>query len=210
MTLQLLKADPTRAIESCNFLVDYRTAPRGPLGGNISLSEKNTRVNVSVLEIKPGGTDYYFPYNTHGFGPVQGIGSAQVTNPRNGCVAVTGGMNGCALGVYFKNNEYRFVHDANGMYARNLVDVGEQVCRITADAYWPDQPPIFSHNDAPTVPICQFICVFANGVWHVGCFGISTGFNSSTRSNTDVAGTFEPKRGKYRGHFSENSTLLQS
>ncbi len=212
MDLHNLRINPRETIESRNFFVNHKNIP-GVLGGNVLIQSQRKSSGVNILKIYPGGDDFYFPYNAHtsdgGYG-YDGIGSVNIQEPvRSGTIAITGGMNGCALDVYFKNAQYLFVHDNNGRYANNIINPGVRVCRIEAEAYWGGFDPARRYNNAPVYSICQFICIYANNYWHVGCFGTVKGFNRSTRQSSDIVDAFEPLGGKYRGYFNANIHLIQ-
>jgi hypothetical protein len=201
MKLEELRNGPRAILEKEDLYANYDNIP-GPLGGNVSISASVIKT-VNMLKISPGGADYYYPYIFLGAGVVN------VQMPvTNGTIALTGGMNGCALDVRLKDGYYSFYHDNNGNYMTAVKDPGIQVCRIEVDAYWGGYE-IKTYNGAPTTPIVQFVCVYSKNYWHVGASGILLGMNTKTQKCTEVVDTFIPTRGKYRGYFNDTIHLIQ-
>lgn len=202
MSLQQLRTQPQSTLQKHHFFADCSQMPLAPLGGNVKLTE-TTAKGITTLLVNGGGTDYYYPYI------MMGAGVVNIQTPvRPGTVVVTGQMNGCALDVRLKDGYFSFYHDNNGAYMNAVNNPGIQLCRIEANAYWGGFK-MRQYNGAGLVPTVQFICVFMNNVWHVGCSGIMLGFNPRTRKATDIVESFIPLNGKYRGFFNENINLIQ-
>ena len=147
--------------------------------------KKVNRINTLILTQAPGD-DYYFPY-------IQGAGSVEIPkqNLKNGALILTGGMNGCALDVRYKDNAYIFYHDQNARSLSNKVDIGRCVCRFEPKDYWPSEVPM----DNRSYPIIQFICIYLKGEFHVHCYGILT------NGQTTPLRLFKPRGSVYRGKF---------
>ena len=189
-----LRLSPRQAVASKMFYVDTQGMNNTQIGCSVRIKPEIQR-GITVLKITPGGNDYYFPY-------VQGVGEVSVGATNNipeGTIAVTGGMNGCALEATVKNNQFVFYHDQNGRCMNGVRNAGRTVCRITEASYWPQNIQMMQHQ----YPIIQFISVYRNSFWHVVCFGLFTDGRHS------VNGGFEPLGGRYRGYFNDNIKLMQ-
>ncbi len=156
-------------------------------------------INEMTVAPSESGADFFFPYIWEGtgnvaVGPVNGIAE--------GTIVVTGGMNGCALEVTTRNDQFFFYHDKNGRSLGKVRNAGTTVCRITSRAYWPDD--FANIGRAEQIPLVQFICVYRYGCWHVLSFGLYVD------NRLNVIGGFEPVGGRYRGHFNDNIRLMQT
>lgn len=200
-----LRNAPMRTLGCQAFYVDNRN--RIQLGFPVELTEdriwlrEGFRIRViNRLVPRPSqyyGRDYYFPYRQ------QAAECVVVQHPPEGCIAVTGGMNGCALEVTLRHGVYTFYHDANGENMHRVGNAGTRVCRIEADAYWDDHAiEALMVGMPPPAPIVQFVCVYKAGYWHVGCTGLLL-------RGDRIVGTFVPKGGKYRGYFNDTFHLMQ-
>lgn len=193
--LMRLRTNPTQDALYKAFYVDVSGMAGAQIGGPVRISHEEQH-GITVLKITPGGSDYYFPY-------VRGVGQVTVGpvgRIPEGTIVVTGGMNGCALEVTVRNNQFVFYHDQNGVSMRGVWNAGRTVCRITEAAYWPTHFVMAQTR----YPIVQFICVYRYGFWHVLGYGIYT-----NGGNVPVAG-FPPRDGIYRGYFNDNIRLMQS
>lgn len=159
--------------------------------------------------------DYFFPYRHISEGELyNGMGYCEVplqNLPNYGLVS-TAPMNGCALEVRWNNNSQRFVfiHDKNGRSLPPCSSNESCICRITANYYYGftnQQMDLFRVQGI--FPFFQFICVFINGFWEVGCWGIC--FNDRNEQfafmtpcqNGNFQNTF------YEGKFNQYSLLIR-
>lgn len=161
----------------------------------------------NTLTLVSGSSSYYFPYITGG-----NAGYIDVPNGcKDGTMAITGAMNGCALEVRYSSNKncYTFYHDANGRSMPPLEDGQKIVCRITADHYWDD-----CFNEKAKAPGCfatvQFICVYYESKWYVGCSAVLVESRNEGVGITinNVKDSLMPKEGRFKGYFDSNKTLL--
>lgn len=167
MTLSQLRAHPVDALSRNIYLFEYQgeSKPSSGMVGNMGSSASAS--SCHVLTYQPGGSpgiDYYFPYGTEPRG-------VSVDEPIDGAIAITGGMNGCALQVNAIGGKMVFYHDNNSdrMHRAEPPEAGTMVCRIPVSAYW-DGAWYAANNFKDTVIIYQFILVHRGGNWHVGCF----------------------------------------
>ena len=108
-------------------------------------------------------------------------------------------MDGCALEVCQKGEEYWFYHDSDGNSMHKVHDPGRRLCRITSEEYWDDA---FDNMRIDVIPYVQFICVYQRPFWHVGSFGIKLGNHSA------IEGVFTANTGNYVGCFGPGQSLL--
>lgn len=171
MSLQNLRQAPRQAMANAVYYLAV-AFPHGPtrcLLGQVGLQPRGF-YELAMVPAPLGGIDFYFPY-----GPVpQGVTAPAA--PGNGAIAITTGMNGCALEVVVKNGNYVFYHDTNGK-RMGLVHVaggvGTTVCRVEAASYWDNAwaNHVFQQG---RIPQYQFLCVFHGNYWHVACFRFAT------------------------------------
>lgn len=160
-------------------------------------------IELKVVEIA-GGHDYFFPY-TH-YTP-QGVTANHL---RSGAIAITPGMNGCALEVVVKNDQYVFYHDRNGRSMKHVHikgGIGYMVCRIEAGAYWDEEWATDTLKRGLT-PIYQFLCVYKANFWHVGIyrFGITIKNNKVSLGGPGIGPEI---RDAYVGYFNKTIRLIR-
>lgn len=111
------------------------------------------------------GHDFYFPYlnGRNGFGHV----IVPEVNLVNGSIAITDGMNGCALEIFANKKErtYLFYHNQDGGNPINPgMDGYVRICRITSRAYLPNDIHRWMTekgvNPFRCSPSIQFLCVY--------------------------------------------------
>jgi len=130
--------------------------------------------------------------------------------PPEGTIAITTGMNGCALEVVDKDGSYVFYHDRNGN-SMNSVNVpggvGTTVCRVTAESYWDD---VWAANQMQMGRAVQyqFLCVFKRSFWHVGCFRFGTD-GSGVRVAHGGPGVGPGQDSAYVGYFNQTIRLIR-
>ena len=132
--LDILRNDPETACKSYSFTVDGGSMNANPTGGACTVSCEKINDQVYKLVVKAGGIDFFFPYMNATTG---GVGECTVpVGQRDGTLALTGSMNGCALQVNRNGNSFIFYHDSNGssLAARGNVP-GAQVCRVEYKSY---------------------------------------------------------------------------
>jgi hypothetical protein len=155
---------------------------------------------VTVLTISAGlagssNKDYYFPYIPGTVGKVV-VADADV---KAGVLAVTGGMNGCALEVRYGDG-YVFYHDANSEH-RGDMDDGEVLWRTEPDEDWgKGRGKLPPGTTKERYPLVQFICVYQEGMWHVVSWGI---FTDGSKTPVGVWSLVGPT---YRGNFNRSHT----
>ena len=202
MSLQQLRQAPQQAATATNYYLSV-TAPYGPtpcILGQVGI----TPGGLCTLQMVPaplGGIDYYFPY-----GPVP-AGVIVPAAPGNGTIAITTGMNGCALEVVVKNGDYVFYHDTNGNrmgQVRVAGGVGTLVCRIDDSNYW-DNTWASHIVQQGLIPQYQFVCVFRGNYWHVCCFRFATTRGLAPQIMRDGPGL--GINGAYIGYFNQNVRL---
>jgi len=206
MGLSRLRDDPFSEIQKSYFFFPMDGLPtldpdhmtqgiRGRLSEKSYRSLRDRYYSVFKLQFtqEANGTDYYFPYT---FGTDGGFGSVAIPydEVQNGTIAITGGMNGCALEVRADNErrQYVFYHDTNGNNHNAIERIGgELICRIDADAYYGreviDEADRL-HNRYPYYPInwvVLFICVYHKSYWMVVASGVY-------HYGNDVQGVFIP------------------
>ena len=166
MPLHDLRQDPAQILSTEAFFVkpfvlDYNI----PLGFSVTCEEKivNT-VNYLSIKNNINGRDFYFPWK-HNYAAYVGV-----SNPRDGCIVMTAGMNGCALEVRYSDGRYYFYHDDGGRSMNTANNQFQTICRITENSYLNIralEQGVKIHANT----IYQFICVYLNYSWHVGCMG---------------------------------------
>ncbi|KVT66464.1 hypothetical protein WK56_29795 [Burkholderia ubonensis] len=198
--LMNLRTFPRQVADKHIFYLKNFTAggPQNGYRAKISATLVNG-INEMTVAQSEGGADYFFPYIWEGtgnvaVGPVNGIAE--------GTIVVTGGMNGCALEVTTRNDQFVFYHDKNGYSMGKVRNAGTTVCRITSRAYWPNEFERIGQRGQ--MPLVQFICVYRHSCWHVLSFGLYID------NHRNVTGGFEPVGGRYRGHFNDNIKLMQA
>jgi hypothetical protein len=127
-----------------------------------------------------------------------------------GAIAITTGMNGCALEVVFKNGNYVFYHDRNASSMGSVAvpgGVGTICCRIGPDSYWDATwaNQVFSQQQ---VPQYQFVCVFVGNFWHVGCFRVASN-NAGTVVHSGGPGLGPNIGSSYVGYFNQSIRLMR-
>lgn len=199
--LRALRVNPIATITNHDIYVDVKLMGTRP-GGPIIITENDyTIYSYFMIQSAQNGTDYYYPFIPRNVGDIRNV------NPIDGTVVVTAGMNGCALEVRHSNNGYHFYHDADGKYMSTVCNPGTRVCRIEASAYWDDRFMISYKAMQFAQPAICFICVYKNGLWHVGAFGFRFKFNPNGEDT--INSCFVPKNGKYRGYFNDTICLIQ-
>ena len=201
MSLQNLRQDPRQAMGNTVYYLAV-AVPYGPtpcLLGQVGVQPLGF-YQLTLVPAPIGGIDFYFPY-----GPVpQGVSTVA---PGNGAIAITTGMNGCALEVVVKNGSYVFYHDTNGN-RMGLVQVaggvGTTVCRVVADNYW-DNVWATQVVQQGHIPQYQFLCVFRGNFWHVGCFRFAT--TPGLAPQVVHGGPGLGLNGSYIGYFNQTVSL---
>ena len=109
--LALLRADPDAALAKFGFVVSSDVFLTGTGGGPCLLQCEPLSGSVFRLTAKAGVGDFYFPYVNGN----PGVGDCVVPGGQpDGCIATTGGMNGCSLQVNQLGTNFHFYHDNNG------------------------------------------------------------------------------------------------
>src|SRR5271154_2368129 len=132
--LDLLRNDPESACRSFAFTVDGGSMNSNATGGACTVTCEKINDQVYKLLVKPGGSDFFFPYMNASTG---GVGECIVPiGQRDGTLALTGSMNGCALQVNRNGTNFVFYHDSNGESLAKRGNVpGTQVCRVEYKSY---------------------------------------------------------------------------
>lgn len=164
MPLQDLRRNPEQSLSTEAFFVEpFVLNYDSPLGFSATFEEKvvNT-VNYLKVRNDVGGRDFYFPWK-HNYAAHVGV-----TNPRDGCIVTTAGMNGCALEVRYNRGTYYFYHDDGGRCMNTANNQHPTICRITENSYL-NINALHQGIQMGVNTIYQFICVYLNYSWHVGC-----------------------------------------
>lgn len=207
MSLQQLRSAPVAALQNniYQLTTPYPQIPTPCLVGQVGIANTNPFCTLRAMATPGGGVDYFFPY-THG--APQGV--TVPANSPSGTIAITPGMNGCALEVVVKNNDFVFYHDRNSntMNSVNVAGgVGTTVCRIAANFYWDN---VWANNVIANMrtPIYQFICVLKGGFWHVGCFRFAIAQDGTAHSGGPGVG---PNLNQsYVGYFNNSIRLVRN
>ena len=136
MALADLRISPMETMRNYAFHVDVMLSLPGRqlYGVPVFLTESTDEYTIHHLTTRMAAgnaQDYYYPY-------IGGdVGRVLVSQPTNGTIVVTIGMNGCALEVRYSAAGFTFYHDADGKQMNHKVhDGGVTRCRIEADDYW--------------------------------------------------------------------------
>lgn len=219
-SLDQLKADPQIAINNNHYYLEP-SVYSSELGVNFLLTSNGNIHRLSMLQAYTNYCEgYYFPYKSIGLGEIGHI-SLPAGRIFDGAIAITSGMNGCALEVRYEKKEskemgivsegiYHFYHDANGRQEKLMEKNATTVCRISNDTYWPPQKQInaLMIKYKGSIPTVQFICIYRHGYWHVVCCGFFLGLRNGTSS--EIVATFDPLGGKYRGRFNAGTHLIET
>lgn len=126
--LALLRTNPESTLLQYVFLVDIA---KGVILNSGNCSVKCVKVKDKIYKLiltNNSGSDWYFPFVTNGLG---GVGSCEVPIPQNnGALAISTGMNGCALQVNKNDGKFIFFHDSDGTSLGKITVQGECVCRV--------------------------------------------------------------------------------
>lgn len=165
-----------------------------PIGTSVLITEERTSMAVLLSASATSlGRDYFFPYKGSTAGKVS------VPHPSDGTIAITIGMTGCALEIRKTENDYVFYHDADGNALSRLHEVGKTIYRIESADYWTDEMEEIAKENPCAV---QFMCVYASGKWHIGCFGFELSRENNDRGHKTILQCLTPKSGrKYLGGY---------
>lgn len=192
--LALLRKNPSDACRKYSFKVQLPQDPQ-TVGGRCTvrcepLGKEVYKLIVTSVE---NGGDWYFPYvNTGG-----GVGECAVPIGQTpGTLALTGGMNGCALQVNRDAQNFYFYHDLNGttLAQRSLAPPGERVCRVDSSRYpWAtgqsEAQAIRTKSNGGKSPYFEFsmISVKTHLEWQVYLTGVMCWVDSATGRNPQYA-----------------------
>lgn len=180
--LALLRTNPEAAFWSYGFIVDI------PLRSVVSPGRCNikcTKVNDNIykLTLSNGGEDWYFPCVS---GPGGGVGQCIIpVNQKDMVLALSTGMNGCALQVNKYMESFVFIHDYNSVSLMCTPYLGESVCRVQETDYagplYLGEKFVSAPTDANYFRSFQYtpICVHHEGKWKVYYSGVT--YDSATK-----------------------------
>ena len=201
--LEELRANPENAIINNDFFVDVRGFPTTPeghqrceLGGAVTLQESQ-QGGVTRLTLRPGGTDFFFPWVNRGVGEV----TVPINQP-DGTIIVTGGMNGCALQVNKNSSNLIFYHDADSRYLGDLKQPeGDRVCRLEPDLYMkvPYGENIALKMGDGAAFLYQMLCVRHTGKWKI----VYSGIIIRPGIDMPISRAFQPGVSKFLASFEE-------
>lgn len=149
--LTMLRVMPDQAVKKYCYIVEVKaTEPKQAqdqawkCNVTYTLEMAGTRAMVKLLvEKNDNGTDWYYPYIQEGLNIIN-YARIPVGQPP-GTLVLTTGMNGCALQVNKENDEYIFIHDANGKTIEKMKNVapvpGDTQLRIEYKDY-AGTPPV--------------------------------------------------------------------
>ena len=177
--LDLLRNDPESACRSFAFTVDGGSMNSNATGGACTVTCEKINDQVYKLLVKPGGSDFFFPYMNASTG---GVGECIVPiGQRDGTLALTGSMNGCALQVNRNGSNFVFYHDSNGESLAKRGNVpGTQVCRVEYKSY--AGPLLIGEKKAADLTTAKvktyfqhcILSVHTGGKWKVYVTGLHT------------------------------------
>lgn len=173
--LNNLRNSPINAIKSHLFCLEQN--PTNP--GLITLAPRKKILQhkqITLFATNGGTRDYYFPFVSNGKG---GIGCVTVPSGKinGGGIAITPGMNGCALEIRKDQNNLYFYHDSDGKHIKrdgnnNSLIIGDRKYRLE----FQDYESKFRYDEGRIAKgnffIYQFICVLQRNMVEVVGFGL--------------------------------------
>jgi len=191
-----LRTNPDATLLNHGFLVESSVYTTVTIGGGCTPVCSHLSGQVYKLAVGKGAGDWFYPYINATQG---GVGVCIVpVGQAEGTLALTGGMNGCALQVNKSGNDFYFYHDSNGESLKGKLTPGDVVCRVAYRDYaGPLEIGLNSaakHTNASTKTYYShsIICVRLGGKWKVYVSGVLTGYTDGFFGMSRSYSTFRP------------------